>query len=116
MRRLLIVLTLAIAACREHTPGFALIGDSPRGKIMIERYGCPACHEIPHVSGAGMVGPPLDHMAARHYLAGHFPNVPQNMVQWIRFPTQLKPHTSRPDLGVNDRDARDIAAFLYTLR
>lgn len=116
MKRALLCAALLAAACRARPPGWALIGDPDRGRAMVGRYGCPACHEVPGVSGNGFVGPPLDRMAARHYLAGRFPNVPQNMVEWIRFPRQLKPQTAMPDLGVTDRDGRDIAAYLYTLR
>jgi cytochrome c1 len=113
---MLVTLLFLVAACGERAPGYALIGDTERGHALVERYGCPACHVIPGSGTRGLVGPPLDRMAARAYLAGRFPNVPQNMVQWIRFPQQLKPRTAMPDLGVTDRDARDIAAYLYTLR
>jgi cytochrome c len=37
-------------------------------------------------------------------------------VQWIRDPQHLKPGTAMPDLAVGERDARDIAAYLHTLR
>jgi len=116
MRWTLLALSLALAGCREQTPGYALIGDGARGQMLVSRYGCTSCHVIPGVGERGMVGPPLDGMAARRYLAGHFPNVPQEMIEWIRWPQRLKPGSAMPDLGVGDRDARDIAAYLYTLR
>lgn len=109
MRRLALLLLL-LGACQEKTPGYALIGDAQRGKVLVDRYGCLACHDT------GRVGPPFEHVGSRLYLAGHFANVPQNMILWIRFPQQLKPQTAMPNLGVSDRDARDIAAFLYTRR
>jgi hypothetical protein len=75
------------------------------------------CDVIPRVRGSSaVVGPPLDRAASRRYLAGHFPHVPQNMVEWSRFPQELKPPTGMPDLSVSGRDARAIAAFLYRLR
>jgi cytochrome c1 len=113
---LLPLLIVFAAACREQTPGYALIGDPARGHLLVGRYGCASCHVIPGASDRGLVGPPLAHMAQRRYVAGHFPNVPQNLIEWIRFPAELKPATAMPDLGVGDRDARDIAAYLYTLR
>ena len=117
MRRALLALSILLAAtCREQTPGYALIGDPARGHLLVGRYGCASCHVIPGASERGLVGPSLDRMAERRYVAGHFPNVPQNLIEWIRFPEQLKPNTAMPDLGVGDRDARDIAAYLYTLR
>ena len=41
---------------------------------------------------------------------------PIEMAEWIRHPQQMKPGTAMPDLGVGEREARDIAAFLSTLR
>ena len=116
MKRAMIFLLL-LAACRERAPGYAVIGDASRGRALAVHYGCVSCHAIPGIGSAtGSVGPPLDRMAVRQYLAGRYPNVPQWMVQWIRFPLELKPGTAMPDLGVSERDARDIAAYLYTLR
>lgn len=92
-------------------------GDPSRGVQAIQKYGCGGCHTIKGVQGAsGLVGPPLDNIASRVYLAGRLPNSPENMVRWIRFPQQVEPHTAMPDMHVSDGDARDIAAYLYTLR
>ena len=92
-------------------------GDPERGETAIERYGCGSCHAIPGVRGANaVVGPPLDHIASRHYLAGRLRNSPENMMQWIQHPHKIEPDNVMPDMGVTDQDARDIAAYLYTLR
>jgi cytochrome c oxidase assembly factor CtaG len=92
-------------------------GDPERGREAIVRYGCDTCHTIPGVRTArGLVGPPLNGIAARVYLAGHLPNTPQNMEQWVRHPRSQNPHTAMPEMGVTDADGRDIAAYLYTLR
>jgi putative membrane protein len=92
-------------------------GDPERGRQAIVRYGCDTCHTIPGVKTArALVGPPLTQVAARVYLAGHLPNTPENMQTWIRHPHAMEPHTAMPDTGVTDLDARDIAAYLYTLR
>jgi putative membrane protein len=92
-------------------------GDPDRGRRMIRRYGCGACHEVPGVSGArGLVGPPLTRIADRMYLAGQLPNNPENMMKWILAPQSIEPGSAMPNLNVTDRDARDIAAYLYTLR
>jgi len=37
------------------------------------------------------------------------------MVRWIRGPQRFHPGSAMPDLGVSERDARDIAAYLYAL-
>jgi cytochrome c2 len=92
-------------------------GDPDRGVQLIGRYGCPACHTIPGVRGANAaVGPPLVRIASRTYLAGQIQNTPSNMVRWIQHPRGVEHGTAMPEMGVTDSDARDIAAYLYTLR
>jgi cytochrome c oxidase assembly factor CtaG len=91
--------------------------DVERGRTAIRKYGCGSCHDIPGVSGAvGMVGPPLGTIAQRVYIAGVLPNEPDNMIRWIENPPAIDPKTAMPYMGVTPRDARDIAAYLYTLR
>ena len=90
-------------------------GDPDRGQAMFIQYGCGSCHGLKHVRKAtGMVGPPLDGLAVRSILAGKLNNSPENLQRWIRDPQQVSPGTAMPDLRVGERDARDIAAFLYT--
>jgi cytochrome c2 len=92
-------------------------GDPSRGKLAITKYGCDTCHTIPGVRTArALVGPPLTSVAARLYIAGHLPNTHPNMEQWIQHPRANEPHTVMPEMGVTEADARDIAAYLYTLR
>ena len=62
------------------------------------------------------VGPPLGDIASRMFIAGVLPNQPANMVRWIRNPQGVDSLTAMPNLGVSERDARDIAGYLYTLR
>ena len=92
-------------------------GDPDRGIERIGYYGCGACHTIPGIHGAdATVGPSLDRIAVREYLAGHLPNTPANMIKWIQKPQEINKDTAMPDMEVTDQDARDIAAHLYTLR
>ena len=71
---------------------------------------------IPGVPAAeGRVGPPLTDLADRTFIAGRLRNEPSALVRWIREPRAVDPNTAMPNLGVTDRDARDIAAYLYTL-
>jgi cytochrome c len=80
--------------------------------LMIQ-YGCPTCHVIAHVPGAvGKVGPALDDLAQRSYLAGTLQNTPQNLIHWIQHPQQIHPGTAMPEMGVTSEDAARIAAFL----
>jgi cytochrome c2 len=91
--------------------------DTERGRTAIRKYGCGSCHDIPGVIGAaGMVGPPLARIAQRVYIAGVLPNEPDNMIRWLENPQAIDPKTAMPYMGVTPRDARDMAAYLYTLR
>jgi cytochrome c2 len=88
-----------------------------RGEQAINQYACVTCHEIPGIVGANApVGPPLAGIASRVMLGGVLPNSPENMVRWLREPHSFAPLTAMPDLGVTEQDARDIAAYLATLR
>jgi cytochrome c len=109
------VLGLVVSGCGsakqvETVPG----GDADRGKEMIVEYGCGGCHTIPGIDGAdGSVGPKLDDVARRRYIAGQLENTPDNLVRWILDPKAIEPNTVMPDLGLTRRQARDVAAYLY---
>ena len=92
-------------------------GDPGQGREALRRYGCIGCHTIPGVRGAhGLVGPPLAGIARRMYVGGVLPNTPEDMMRWIRDPRGVDPLTAMPNTGVTEAAARDITAFLYTLR
>ena len=111
------VLWLTGCAATTRTPPAEVPDGNPaRGRLAIERYGCGTCHSIPGVRGAdGTVGPPLDDFGRRGYIAGQLPNSGPNLIRWIQHPQQVEPGTAMPDQGVSDVDARDIAAYLFTL-
>ena len=91
-------------------------GHPQAGRAAIARYGCGGCHDIPGVDGAhGLSAPPLSKFGARAYIAGELRNTPESLVQWIMHPHAVEPKTAMPELGVTENDARDIAAYLYTL-
>jgi cytochrome c len=104
--------------CRQARPVVMVAGGDPaRGRQAITAYGCGACHVVPGVRAAqGMVGPPLTSFAGRAYIAGEAPNTVSALVQWIMNPQSIEPGTAMPALGVSEAHARDIAAYLYTLR
>jgi cytochrome c1 len=88
-----------------------------RGVQAINQYACVTCHEIPGIVGANApVGPPLAGVASRAMLGGVLPNSPDNLVLWLRFPQRVSPLTAMPNLRVTEQDARDIAAYLHTLK
>lgn len=85
-----------------------------RGRLLLWQYGCGGCHRIDGVVGAtGEVGPPLNDLHRRVYLAGVLANSRANLAQWIQSPRQIDPPTAMPDLGVSADQARDMAAYLY---
>jgi cytochrome c len=91
-------------------------GDPQRGPDAIQRFGCGGCHEIPGVLAArGSIGPPLSAFGQRAYVAGEVRNTPENLVHWIMHPHEIEAKTAMPEMGVGEHDARDIAAYLYTL-
>ena len=102
-------------SCAKREP--PIPGDADRGKQLISQYGCTACHNVPGVKGPrGMVGPSLDHMASRTYIAGKFQNSVPNMTKWLQNPQSMDPTNAMPNLGVTPDDSRDMTAFLYTLK
>jgi cytochrome c1 len=118
-----VALLVSLAGCRGNNPTYgvayaeALGGNPARGPAIAERYGCGSCHTIPGVTGArGHVGPPLLWWSRRTFIAGELPNTPENLVRWIRDPQSVEPQTAMPALGLSDAEARDVAAYLYTLR
>ena len=92
-------------------------GNAHRGKQLIEQYRCGACHVIPGVENAkGLVGPPLMWWGRRTFIGGELPNKPQNLQRWLLSPKSVEPGTAMPTLGLTPQQARDVSAYLYTLR
>ena len=94
------------------------VGGSPKqGRQVLAAWGCGACHTIPGVPRAdGLVGPSLAGFASRAYVGGVLTNTPEHVVAWIRDPRAHSPRTAMPRLGVPEADARQMTAYLYTLR
>ena len=96
---------------------FGTVGDVNRGRLALTQHACQACHTIPGItSSSPNVGPPLTGLASRSLIAGKLANTPENLVLWIRDPKAFKPLTAMPDMGVSEAHARDMAAYLATLR
>lgn len=92
-------------------------GHVEAGRRAIAARQCGACHEIPGVERSrGEVGPSLEGIAGRKVVGGMLRNDPAAMVRWIRYPQSVVPGNAMPDIGIGDAEARDIAAYLYTLR
>ena len=116
-----VVAALAAGSCRgsRSIPAYAVAigGDRARGQALVSARHCGACHDIPHVTGAtGVIGPPLADLWRRSFIAGTLANTPDNLVRCIRNPHGVAPETAMPVVGLDDRQARDIATFLYSFQ
>jgi cytochrome c1 len=112
---------LALTGCRggRQVPGYVATatGDPARGHDLIAARSCGACHAIPHVLGAsGVIGPPLGSIGRRSIIGGGFSNTPANLARWVRDPEGLEPKSAMPNLALDEDQARDVAAYLETLR
>ncbi|WP_333794292.1 c-type cytochrome [Hyphomicrobium sp.] len=109
-----LLMPLALSACSEATSRT----EEPHAhaKSLMTKFGCGACHSIPGVADAdGRVGPPLDGVADRIYLAGTLPNTPENMQRWLRDPQAVVAGNVMPNVGATAEEAQAMASYLATL-
>ena len=89
-------------------------GDPDRAPVWIRRYGCGGCHTIPGLGEAdGQVGPGLNHLRQRVFIGDGVRHTPDNLVHWIIAPQAFSPRAAMPATGINEAQARDVAAYLY---
>lgn len=108
-----------LAGCGETVPAQHRVigGDPERGLALIDAYGCATCHVVPGVGAPrGTVGPSLEEFGSRNMIAGIIPNLPDQLIAWLRDPPAIAPRTAMPNMGLTTDEARDVAAYLYTLR
>ena len=111
------LITTVLSGCSDPSLHPQASGDATRGRMLLQQYGCSACHTIPGVRGANAaIGPSLDRLGRRVYVAGVLPNSPSELARWIRAPDVVKPGTGMPNANVTERDATDMVAYLYQLR
>jgi len=80
-----------------------------RGKqLFYSKYGCQSCHIADYKNDKGYVGPALAGVGSRL--------TPAWVYQWIKNPDALRPGTLMPNPGLKDDEARDLTAFLMTLK
>jgi cytochrome c1 len=119
-----VVVSCVVGGCAQSAPsgdhdGKTVVGgDSARGAAILRTgaHGCAACHDIPGVRfPRGVAGPPLDRMVDRAFIAGQLPNTPDVLVAFLQDPPSLVPRTGMPDVRMSLQDARDVAAYLYSV-
>ena len=109
---------LLTAACGdEAVPPRTIAGADPaQGLSVVRRAGCAACHVIPGVDWPeGRAGPSLKGFGSSPLIAGRLPNQPDILTAWLIDPPALAPGTAMPPSPISEKEARDVAAFLYTL-
>lgn len=109
---------VAMVACADKAdaPRPLAQADATQGLALIERHGCAACHAIPGVRWPqGRTGGNLAGVGARPMIAGRLPNQPEVMAAFVRDAPALLPDTGMPPMPLTDAEARDVAAYLYTL-
>jgi cytochrome c2 len=117
--RILVALAFVASGCQCGTERSARPlsgGNAQLGERAIYNRGCGACHVIPGVRAArGVVGQSLLEFSQRTFIAGELPNTPDNLVRWLMDPPAVRPATAMPNLGIGTDEARDMAAYLYSL-
>jgi mono/diheme cytochrome c family protein len=71
-----------------------------------EKYGCLSCHIVG--GNGGYVGPPLDKSGDRLQ--------PGWIYRWLLNPQKYKPETLEPRAGLSEDEAKDLTAYLMSLK
>jgi mono/diheme cytochrome c family protein len=80
-----------------------------RGKeLFYTKYACQSCHTADYKKDKGYVGPPLADVGNRL--------TPVWIYKWLKNPSALTPGTLMPNPNLPDGEARDLTAFLVTLK
>lgn len=111
-------LTALLCACvdKSDLPREITGADAENGLAVIHRIGCASCHAIPGVGWPqGLAGPSLTGFADSAMIGGQFPNRPDVLVDWLIDAPSMAPATGMPAMPLTEGEARDVAAYLYTL-
>lgn len=114
----LLPLLVLLAACQPPPGGRAAMPgtDAEAGLAAMHRAGCGACHRIPGIDWPrGELGPSLDGIAGQTLIAGRLPNQPELLAAYVRNAPALTPETTMPAMPISEKEARDVAAYLYSL-
>ena len=76
------------------------------GEKAYKKYGCRACHSLGGKDGR--IGPVLDR-------AGFMSNADW-LYRWVKTTQAIDPHTKMPTLGLSDKEALALVAYLKTLQ
>ncbi len=99
----------------EHPAGSYAGGSAEKGKEHFENFGCKACHvigddeRVRNARGSSYdIAPELTHAAGKLH--------PDWIFDWIKNPRHYNPTTKMPSLRLTDQEARDLVAFIMTMK
>src|SRR2546425_792135 len=109
------VVTYLFDKSEEYTPAVASPpqGDAEAGKKVVESVGCLGCHvtEEKDRSAAGprrTFGQPLQSVGSKTTYSWIY--------NWVRDPKHFSPETYMPNLRLTDREAADVATYVFSLK
>lgn len=114
-----VVACAVLAACDGPPDRTPTLGDANagRGRQLVADKGCVACHVFPDVKWPrGRLGPSLDDFGRQGLIAGRLPNQPGVLMQYVRNAPALVPGSAMPAIPMSDQEARDVTAYLLTLK
>lgn len=109
----------SLVACDGPPDRTPTLGDAnvAKGRQLVTDKGCVACHTFPDVKWPrGGLGPALEDFGRQGLIAGRLPNQPGTLMQFVRNAPALVPGTAMPATLMTDQEARDVTAYLLTLR
>ena len=117
--RALVLACTVLVACDGPPDRTPTLGDADaaNGLRLVAAKGCGACHTFPGVTWPrGGLGPSLENFARQGLIAGRLPNQPGVLMQFVRNAPALVPGTAMPAILMTDQEARDVTAYLLTLK
>lgn len=91
-----------------------------RGKQLVIDYGCLGCHK--YRGRGGKLGPDITYVGEKTIHDYDFHHVPgeRSVANWLfthfKSPSAVVPNTLMPELGLDDRQAHDLTAYMLSLR
>jgi cytochrome c oxidase subunit 2 len=91
--------------------------EAARGRQVLLRNGCGACHTVRGTPARGAIGPDLTHVGSRLSLAaGTLDNDPTAFSHWVARPDQAKPGALMPPYWmIGEADLAALAVYLESL-
>ena len=115
----LILLCTSLVACDGPPDRTSTLGDAntTKGRQLVTSKGCVACHTFPDVEWPrGGLGPSLQNFGRQGLIAGRLPNQPGVLMEFVQNAPILVTGTAMPTILMTDQEARDVTAYLLTLK